>query len=75
MKKSVWFLLLVIMGVSVAGCGDPCKEDMLTSVGDKLATMGKDGLEKDKILVDRKAKRAAECAEKGAGDMKKKIGF
>jgi hypothetical protein len=75
MKKSALLLFVFVLGLSAAGCGDPCKEDMFTKLGDNLATMGKEGLEKDRILLERSTKRAGECAEKGAGDMKKKMGL
>jgi hypothetical protein len=74
MKKTFLGLLLALTAVSFAGCG-PCEEDVLTNLGDTVATIGKSGLAKDQILVERKAGRAAKCAEQKAGEMKKKMGF
>jgi hypothetical protein len=75
MKKISAFMMMVVLGLSVSGCGDPCKDDIFTRIGDNLATLGKEGLEKDRILLERGTKRAGECAEKGAQDMKKNIGL
>ena len=75
MKNLSAVLMLIMLSFSVTGCGDPCKDDMLTSIGDSLATMGKKGLEKDQVLMERKAARAAKCAEKTGGEMKKSLGF
>ena len=74
MKKYGIFLMMALLAFSLTGC-DPCKENLFTKLGDKLATLGKEGVEKDKILVERNAARASKCAEQGAGDMKKKMGF
>ena len=62
------------------------KETVFDQVGDWGATLGKSGLEKDKILAERKAQRmqrhmekmtkeAAKDAEKAGKDLKKKMGF
>ena len=61
--------------VSLIGCGDPCKDDVFTGIGDSIATFGKKDLEKEAALAERKATRAAECAKKLGGDMKKSLGF
>lgn len=74
MKKTFLGLLLALTAVSFAGCG-PCEEDVLTKLGDTVATIGKSGIAKDQVLVERKANRAAKCAEQKAGQMKKKMGF
>jgi hypothetical protein len=74
--KKIWVLMIFgMLSLSLAGCGDPCKEDFLTGLGDSIATMGKQGVEKDRILLERKANRAAACAEKQAGSMKKSLGL
>jgi len=74
MKKTILGLMLAVAAFSFAGCG-PCEEDVLTKLGDTVATIGKSGVAKDQILVERKANRAAKCAEQKAGEMKKKMGF
>ena len=66
--------LVLIMGLSFAGC-DACSENILTKLGDTIATIGKDGMEKDKVLAGRMANRGAKCAEQKAAEMKKKMGF
>jgi hypothetical protein len=75
MKKIYMALILGLVSVSLMGCGDPCKEDALTKIGDSIAVIGKTGLEKDKVLAERAASRAAKCAEKTGGDLKKSLGF
>jgi hypothetical protein len=75
MKKFLTLVLLLSFALPLAGCGDPCKEDPLTKLGDSLATLGKSGTEKDKVMLERKAERAAKCAEKEGGKMKKDLGF
>ena len=57
-----------------AGC-NACDETIFTKLGDTIATIGKSGADKDTVLVERKANRAAKCAEQGAGDLKKKMGL
>ena len=76
MKKRVLWIPVVIMGLSLslAGC-DACKENLFTKLGDKIATMGKSGLEKDKILMGRAADRAGKCTEQQGGAFKKKLGI
>lgn len=74
MKKLGLLLLLAVMSVSLTAC-NACEENALDKLGDTLSTIGKDGLEKEKVLAERKAKRAAKCAESKAGEMKKKMGF
>ncbi len=75
MKKYGVLLTVLALGFTLSGCGDPCKEDMLTKLGDTIATLGKSGVDKDKILLERGVERAAKCTEKSAGDLKKNIGF
>lgn len=75
MKKSGLLMMIFVLGLTAAGCGDPCKEDWCTKLGDTIATLGKDGLEKDRILLERKTERAGKCVEKSAGDMKKGLGL
>lgn len=74
MKKYAWLFLLAF-AVTVAGCGDPCKDDVFTKLGDTVATIGKSGMEKDQVLAERGANRAAKCAESKASEMKKKMGL
>jgi hypothetical protein len=78
---------LILGGVSVTAYAMDCgKETPIDQIGDWFATMGKKGMEKDQILVKRKADRLAICAKKQAeeaakaaqkagDDMKKKLGF
>ena len=75
MKKGIAVLMLSIAILPLAGCGDPCKEDVLSKLGDTLATIGKQGVDKDKILLERTAERAGKCAEKEGGKLKKNLGF
>ncbi|OGW78701.1 MAG: hypothetical protein A2Z83_08770 [Omnitrophica bacterium GWA2_52_8] len=75
MKKIGLLLILGMLSFSLAGCGDPCKDDVFTGIGDSIATMGKEGLEKEKILAERTAKRAAACAERTGNQMKKSLGL
>ncbi len=62
------------------------KDNPIDQAGDWVATLGKQGMEKDQILAQRKTERAAKFAEreakkmakdaeKAGGDMKKKMGF
>ena len=75
MKKHGYVLMAAVMAFGLAGCGDPCKENFLTKMGDNIATLGKGGAEKDRVLMERAAERAGKCAESKAGEMKKKMGF
>ncbi len=75
MKKLQWLLVFGLLSMTLAGCGDPCKENALTKLGDSIATIGKQGVEKDKVLAARTADRAAACAAKTGEAMKKKLGF
>ena len=74
MKKTFLGLLIALIAISFAGCG-PCEEDVVSKLGETLATIGKSGMDKDQVLVERKANRAAKCAQQKAGEMKKKMGF
>ncbi len=74
--KKIWVLVILgLLSVPLAGCGDPCKDDILTSLGDSIATFGKKDPEKETALAERKAARAAECAQKKGSEMKKSLGF
>ena len=74
--KKVWMLMILgVLSISLMGCGDPCKENIFTRMGDSIAASVKTGVKKDQILAKRKAKRAAKCAEKTAGEMKKNLGL
>lgn len=75
MKKATALLFTLMIAFTLTGCGDACKDNVLTGLGDTFATIGKDGLEKEKVLAERKASRAAACAEQKAGEMKKKMGL
>ncbi len=74
MKKygSIWGV--AILALFLSGC-DACKENPITKAGDAIATIGKSGLEKETILAQRTAKRAAQCAEQKTRELKKKVGF
>lgn len=74
MKKIGLWLVALAISFSLMGC-DACKENLLDKTGDWVATIGKDGMEKEKVLAERKAKRAAKCAEQKGAEMKKKMGF
>lgn len=74
-KKGWTIVILGILSVSLIGCGDPCKDNVFTGIGDSIATFGKKDLDKEAVLAERKAGRAAECAKKMGGDMKKSLGF
>ena len=74
MKKIGLIILVAVLALPLAGC-DACKDNVLTGLGDTLATIGKDGLEKEKVLAERKAGRAAKCAEQKGAEMKKKMGL
>ncbi len=75
MKKIGILFIMGILAMSLAGYGDPCKDDIFTGIGDSIATLGKKDLEKERILTERKANRAAQCAEKKGGEMQKSLGF
>lgn len=74
MKKLSLLFAVLVVSFTLTGC-DACKDNVLTGLGDTFATIGKDGLEKEKVLAERKASRAAKCAEQKAGEMKKKMGL
>ena len=74
--KKIWILMIFgILSLSLAGCGDPCKDSPFTGLGDSIATLGKKDLEKERILVERKANRAAACAKQQGSSMKKSLGL
>lgn len=90
MRKLVvafFVLALVLGGVSVTAYAMDCgKDTLIDQTWDWFATLGKKGMEKDQILVKRKADRFSACAKKQAekaaqdaqksgNDMKKKLGF
>ncbi len=88
-KLVIAFFVFTLMlgGISVAAYAADCsKDNPIDQAGDWFATLGKQGMEKDQILVKRKADRvavctkkqaeeAAEVAKKAGNDMKKKLGF
>ena len=80
------FLAVSVFTVSPAYAGGQCDETVLDKAWDWGTTLGKKGLEKDKVLMKNKAERAQRCAEKvakqakaaaekSAADMKKKLGL
>ena len=75
MKRITFVFSMLLLTAVLAGCGDPCKENVFTKLGDSLAVIGKSGLEKDQVLTARAANRASKCVESKAGEMKKKMGF
>lgn len=75
MKKIGMLIITGMLALSLTGCGDPCKENIVTTLGDKIATLGKKGLEKESILAQRKADRAVACAKQKTAEMKKSIGL
>lgn len=74
MKKLSLLFAVLVISFTLTGC-DACKDNVLTGLGDSIATIGKDGLAKQQILAERKATRASKCAEQKAGEMKKKMGM
>ena len=88
-KFVVAFFVLTLMlgGLSLTASAADCTKDTpIDQVGDWLAVIGKQGMEKDHALATRKADRAAACtkreaekaikeAQKAGNDMKKKLGF
>ena len=72
MKKLALLFAVAAISFTLVGCGDPCKEDKL---GNTLATIGKSGVEKDRIIAERTAARATKCAEKKGAELKKKMGL
>ncbi|MFA6600803.1 MAG: hypothetical protein WC352_02495 [Candidatus Omnitrophota bacterium] len=74
MQRFGFLAVMLVLGLSLAGC-DACKDNVVTQLGDKVATLGKSGLEKEKIMADRKAARAVKCAEQKGQELKKKMGF
>lgn len=91
MKKASLFIFAAffaafVFSVNPAYAAVKCDETPLDKVWDWGTTLGKSGLEKDKVLMQNKAERAQRCAEKiakqakkdadkAAGDMKKKLGM
>ncbi len=78
---------LVFGGIPITAYASDCTKDApLSRVGDWFATLGKQGMEKDRILAKRKADRVVICAKKQAEEaaeavrkteenLKKKLGF
>jgi hypothetical protein len=90
MKRTLRFLLALAIVFSTfsatAVFAAEYKDTPIDQAGDWFATLGKQGLERDQILAQRKAdrmakfaereaKKAAKEMEKAGGDMKKKLGF
>ena len=87
-KLMIAFFVLALMfsGVSSVFAADCSKNTPFDQAWDWASTIGKQGAEKNKILVKNKADRVAACtkkeaekaaaaAKKAGGDMKKKLGF
>ncbi|OQA57791.1 MAG: hypothetical protein BWY42_00345 [Candidatus Omnitrophica bacterium ADurb.Bin277] len=83
---ALFALAIMFSGVSAYAAVDCTKNSPIDEIGDWFATLGKKDMEKNQILVQRKANRVAACtkreAEKAAKkakqageDMKKKMGF
>ncbi len=90
MRKLVMaFMVLALMlgGASLTAYAADCTKDTpFDKVWDWGTTIGKEGMEKNKVLAKNKADRVAACtkreaekaakeAQKAAGDMKKQLGF
>lgn len=81
MKKLIIavFVFSIMFGGIVAYAADCTQDNVIDQVGDWFATLGKQGVEKDKILATRKADRVIACtkreAEKAGADLKNKLGF
>lgn len=88
-KLVIAFFVFVLMfgGVAMTAYAADCtKDNPIDQAGDWLATLGKQGMEKNQVLVKRKADRVTTCvkreadksakeARKAGNDMKKKLGF
>jgi len=88
-KLVIAFFVFALMlgGLSVSAYAVDCtKNTPIDEMGDWFATLGKKDMEKDQVLVKRKADRVAACAkreaekvaqkaQKAGNDMKKKLGF
>lgn len=81
-KLVITFFVFVLLfsGISMNTYAADCtKNTPVDQAGDWLGTLGKQGMEKDKILAQRKANRVIACskreAEKIGRDIKKKLGF
>ncbi|MBI4358593.1 MAG: hypothetical protein HY584_04770 [Candidatus Omnitrophica bacterium] len=84
---AIFVVMLVFSNASVKfSYAAEASDTAIDQVGDWLATVGKQGVEKDQIIAQRKAERAARRAEEEAKkaakeaehageDMQKKMGF
>ena len=79
-------ILVFVFSFSSVSFAAEYKDNPIDQAGDWFATMGKSGMEKDSILAQRKAERAAKFAEreakklakeaeKAGNDAKKSLGF
>jgi hypothetical protein len=80
-------LTMLLGGLSVTAYASNCGKDTpIDQIGDWFGTLGKEGMEKDQVLVKRNADRMLACAnreaekaakevEKSGNEMKKKLGF
>ena len=72
MKKLAAILLALVFVFSVApmpasyAAGDACEDNVLDQVWDWFTTLGKEGVEKQRILAENKADRLSRCAERQA---------
>ena len=88
-RFAVVFFVIIFMlgGLSRAAYATDCTQDTSADqFGDWFGTFGKQGMEKDQILAQRKAGRVAGCIQRKAGkamkaaqkagnDMKRNLGF
>ena len=74
MNRDKVVIMLMLAAFSLTGC-DACEENFFTKMGDNMATIGKDGLEKEKVLFERRANRAADCVESKAEKASEELGF
>jgi hypothetical protein len=91
MNRVFALVLALAFMISVVPVGDVYaaggyNDNVVDQAGDWFATLGKEGVDKDKVLAERKAKRMAKYAEtqarkakkeveKAGKDMKKKMGL
>jgi len=90
MRKFIiaFFVTVLMLGgfTLTAYAADCTKDTPIDQAGDWFGTLGKQGAEKDQILLKRKADRLGACArreaekvmkeaQKSGSDMKRKLGF
>jgi len=65
------FMMFSVLPVTTAYAEETYQENALDKMSDWAATIGKDGVEKDKVLAERKMERQRKHAEKKAAQLKK----